>query len=105
MSATRDLCTEIIREKFFEQLHQEVPFGLAVAHAKFTEDEGPCLKLYTEILVAKDNHRPIVVGRGGALLKKIAPSAQIGSRASWAVRSFWISVFRRKPGGSATSAS
>ena len=76
LSATRDLCTEIIREKCFEQLHQEVPFGLAVRMLKFTEDEGPCIKLYTEILVAKENHRPIVVGKGGTLLKKIGTDSR-----------------------------
>ena len=76
LSATRELCTEIIREKCFEQLHQEVPFGLAVKMLKFTEDEGPVIKMYTEILVAKDNHRPIVVGRGGQLLKRIGTDAR-----------------------------
>lgn len=76
LNTTRELVTEIIREKCFEQLHQEVPFGLAVKMLKFTEDEGPVLKLHTEILVAKENHRPIVIGQGGQVLRRIGTEAR-----------------------------
>jgi GTP-binding protein Era len=76
LSNTRDLCAEIIREKCFEHLHQEVPFGLAVKILKFDEDSGPVIKLFAEILVAKDNHRPIVIGKGGQVLKVIGTEAR-----------------------------
>ncbi len=76
LSTTRDLCGEIIREKCFENLHQEVPFGLAVKILKFSEDDGPVLKLHSEILVAKENHRPIVIGKDGVVLKKIGIDAR-----------------------------
>lgn len=76
LTSTRDLCCEIIREKCFENLHQEVPFGLAVKILKFIEDEGRTIKVYAEILVAKDNHRPIVIGREGTILKKIGTEAR-----------------------------
>jgi GTPase len=76
LSTTRELCSEIIREKCFENLHQEVPFGLAVKILKFIEDEGPTIRLHSEILVAKENHRPIVIGRGGEILKKIGTEAR-----------------------------
>lgn len=76
LSSTRDLCGEIVREKCFENLHQEIPFGLAVKIQKFVEDEGPVVKIYSEIMVAKENHRSIVVGRGGGVLKKIGIEAR-----------------------------
>jgi GTP-binding protein Era len=76
LSSTRELCAEIVREKCFENLHQEIPFGLAVRILKFTEDDGPVLKIHLEILVAKDNHRPIVVGRGAQVIKKIGMEAR-----------------------------
>ena len=76
LSSTRDLCAEVVREKCFENLHQEIPFGLAVKILRFVEDEGPVLKIYAEILVAKDNHRPIVVGRGAQIIKKIGIEAR-----------------------------
>ena len=76
LSTTRELCGEIIREKCFENLHQEIPFGLAVKILVFNEDEGPTIKLHSEILVAKENHRPIVIGKGGEILKKIGTEAR-----------------------------
>lgn len=76
LSSTRELCGEIIREKCFENLHQEIPFGLAVKVMKYTEDEGPTVKLYSEIYVGKENHRPIVIGRDGGVLKKIGTEAR-----------------------------
>lgn len=76
LSSTRDLCAEIVREKCFETLHQEVPFGLAVRILKFTEDDGPVIKIHSEIIVAKENHRPIVIGRDGHILKKIGTEAR-----------------------------
>jgi GTP-binding protein Era len=77
LSSTRELCSEIIREKCFENLHQEVPFGLAVKILKFDEDDGPVIKLHSEIMVAKDNHRPIVIGKDGQVLKKIGSEARL----------------------------
>lgn len=76
LSTTRELCGEIIREKCFENLHQEVPFGLAVKILKFIEDEGPMIRVHSEILVAKENHRPIVIGKQGSILKKIGIEAR-----------------------------
>jgi GTP-binding protein Era len=76
LSTTRDLCGEIVREKCFENLHQEIPFGLAVKIEKFVEDDGPVVKIYSEIMVAKENHRAIVVGRSGGVLKKIGTEAR-----------------------------
>jgi len=77
LSSTRELCAEIIREKCFEHLHQEVPFGLVVRILLFDEDSGPLVKIHAEILVAKDNHRPIVVGRQGQSLKAIGSEARL----------------------------
>ncbi len=73
LSTTRELCGEIIREKCFENLHQEIPFGLAVKIQRFNEDEGPLIEIFSEVMVAKENHRAIVIGKGGAILKKSAP--------------------------------
>jgi GTP-binding protein Era len=76
LSSTRELCAEIVREKCFEQLHQEVPFGLAVKIVRFDEDSGPLVRIIAEIMVSKENHRPIVIGRDGSVLKKIGTEAR-----------------------------
>ncbi|MBX3021308.1 MAG: GTPase Era [Bdellovibrionales bacterium] len=76
LSPTRELCAEIVREKCFETLHQEVPFGLAVRIMRFDEESDALVKIIAEIMVAKENHRPIVIGKGGSVLKKIGTEAR-----------------------------
>jgi GTP-binding protein Era len=76
VSTMRELCAEIIRERCFENLHQEVPFGTAVKIHRFTEDDGPTVVIEAEVILAKENHRPIVIGRGGQVLKKIGTEAR-----------------------------
>lgn len=74
---TRELAAEIIREKAFIHLHQEIPFGSAVRIIKFEEpNEKNITKIYAELMVAKENHRPIVIGRGGSQLKLIGQEAR-----------------------------
>jgi GTP-binding protein Era len=75
LSQTRELCAEIIREKCFEQLHQEIPFGLAVK-VLFFDESSPVLRIHAEVMVTKENHRPIVIGRDGQVLKKIGMEAR-----------------------------
>ncbi len=75
---TRDLAAEIIREKAFVHLHQEIPFGAAVRIVKFEEpNEKNITKIYAELMVSKENHRPIVIGRGGSQLKVIGQEARM----------------------------
>lgn len=74
--STRELVCEIVREKCFEYLHQEVPYGLAVKVLKFDES-GKIPKIYIEIIVAKENFVSMVVGQGGQMIKRIGASARI----------------------------
>lgn len=73
----RDIAAEVIREKCFEYLHQEIPYGLAVRIVKFIEDKGPTVKIFSEIVVAKENHRHIVIGTAGKSIKMIGQSSRI----------------------------
>lgn len=72
----RNLTAEIIREKCFENLHQEIPYGLAVRIMKFDETSGAMPKISAEIIVSKPNHKSIVIGKEGSMLKKIGSSAR-----------------------------
>ena len=74
--STRDLVAEIVREKCFEYLHQEVPYGLAVKVVKYDESHS-VPKIYVDIVVAKANFVSMVVGRGGAMIKRIGASSRI----------------------------
>jgi GTP-binding protein Era len=72
----REMSAEIIRERCFENLHQEIPYGLAVRIMSFKEDEGVVVKIAAEIIVDKENHKGIVIGAKGSGLKKIGSEAR-----------------------------
>ena len=67
----RDMVSEIIREKLFESLHHEIPFESAVRVIRFEEEAKPVPKIYAEILVSRESHRPIVVGKEAKMIKHI----------------------------------
>lgn len=72
----RDLACEIVREKCFLNLKDEVPYAIAVRPIEFKEDADPIPKINLEILVSKENHKGIVIGKGGQLLKKIGQESR-----------------------------
>jgi GTP-binding protein Era len=66
----REICCEIVREKCFENLFEEIPYQMAVQIRNF--EEGQTLtKIFADIIVEKDNQRKIVVGQGAQTVKKI----------------------------------
>ena len=73
----REVAAEIIRKHCFEQLHQELPYGLAVHIQSFDEggQGGPpssqILKISADILVSRESHKPMVIGKGAQVLKQI----------------------------------
>jgi GTP-binding protein Era len=72
----RDMACEIVREKCFLNLKDEVPYSIAVRPIEFKEDATPVPRITLEILVSKDTHKGIVIGKGGLLLKKIGQEAR-----------------------------
>lgn len=73
---TREMVSEIIRERCFENLHQEVPYNLAVRIIRFDEIAKPIPKIYAEIIVSKESHKAIVIGKGAAIIKTIGTEAR-----------------------------
>ena len=72
----KELACEIVREKCFEELQQEIPYQLAVRITKFEETDPALTKIYAEIVISKESHKPIIIGKGGTLIKKIGMSAR-----------------------------
>ncbi len=72
----RDLVAEIIREKCFLNLEHEIPYQVAVQIRKFDEKAKPCPHIYADVLVGKDSHKPIVVGKKAAVIKKISQESR-----------------------------
>lgn len=77
----RELAEEVIREAAFENLHQEIPFGLGVKVVKFDEESPKLARIYAEIWVNRDSHKGMVVGAGASVLKTIGIKARQGLEA------------------------
>ncbi|QOL19736.1 GTPase Era [Candidatus Bodocaedibacter vickermanii] len=72
----QDLATEFTREKLFAFLHQEIPYGLMVQHELWKEDTPGKVQIYQRIVIEKNNHKGIVLGHNGTLIKKVREAAQ-----------------------------
>ena len=69
------LASEIIREKALWLIQEEIPHGIAVQIDIFHEEEN-LNKISATIFVEKESHKKIVIGNGGAMLKKIGEAAR-----------------------------
>jgi GTP-binding protein Era len=69
---------EIVREKLLQFTHSEIPFSSAVVVDRFEEPgaETGILKLYCTIVVERESQKPIIVGRGGDMIKRIGTAAR-----------------------------
>ncbi len=71
----RFLAAELVREKLFRLLGEEIPYSLTVEIEKF-EQEGGLRRIHAAIIVDKENQKPIVIGKGGEKLKRISTEAR-----------------------------
>jgi GTPase len=73
----RDLAAELVREAALNALEEEVPHGLAVEIEEFQERAvGPNF-ISAMVYVERESHKPIVIGKGGQMLKQIGSAARI----------------------------
>jgi GTP-binding protein Era len=74
----RFFAAEIIREQVLQLTHDELPFSTAVVIDRFEEPSSNQrnMSIYATILVDRESQKPIVVGKGGAMIKKIGTAAR-----------------------------
>lgn len=72
----RDIAADLIREAALILLRDEVPHGIAIRVDQYTEREEHGAYIEATIFVEKESHKPIVIGQGGAMLKKIGSMAR-----------------------------
>jgi GTP-binding protein Era len=74
----RFLAAEIVREKVLQLTHAELPFSSAVVVETFEEPtpDHPLLRLHCSILIEKESQKPILIGRGGEMVKRIGTAAR-----------------------------
>lgn len=74
----RDIVTEKIRQECFDALDQELPYGVAVIINSYKENQNAknLTKIEATIIIEKENHKSIVIGKAGAKLKLIGTRAR-----------------------------
>jgi GTP-binding protein Era len=71
----RFLAAELLREKVFRLLGDELPYSITVEIEKF-EQEGNLRRIHAAIIVDKENQKPILIGKKGEKLKQISTEAR-----------------------------
>lgn len=72
----KQICAEIVREKLLRCLDKEIPHGTAVEVTKFSERDNEIIDLDVTIYCEKQSHKGIIIGKKGAMLKKIGEEAR-----------------------------
>ena len=72
----RYLAAEVTREKLFINLHQELPYQLTVETEDWEERKDGSVKISQVVYVTRANHKGIVLGKKGALVKKVGEAAR-----------------------------
>ena len=72
----RQVCGEILREKLLYCLDKEIPHGTAVELTKFSERDSGIIDVEATIYCEKASHKGIIIGKKGAMLKKISTMAR-----------------------------
>ena len=73
----RLLAAELVREQVFIQLHQELPYAITVETDEWEERKDGSVKITATVHVARDSHKPIVLGKGGVQIKRIGAAARV----------------------------
>ena len=91
----RQVMAEIIREKLLWCLDREIPHGTAVEITKFSERDSGIIDLDATIYCEKASHKGIIIGKQGAMLKKISTMARTDCEKFMGTKVFlttWVKV-------------
>ena len=91
----RQVMAEIIREKLLWTLDREVPHGTAVEITKFSERDNGVIDIDATIYCEKASHKGIIIGKQGAMLKKISSMARVDCEKFMGTRVYlttWVKV-------------
>ena len=72
----KQVVEEIVREKLLRNLDKEIPHGTAIEVTRFSERENEIIDLDVTIYCEKASHKGIIIGKNGAMLKKISSQAR-----------------------------
>jgi GTP-binding protein Era len=90
----RTLAAEMVREKLLRQTHEEIPYSLAVEIDEFIE-EGKLARITASVLVERESHKAIVIGKHGERLKTVGTEARLDMERVFGMKVFlqlWVKV-------------
>ncbi|HEX5538494.1 MAG TPA: GTPase Era, partial [Methylophilaceae bacterium] len=93
----RFLAAELLREKVFRFLGEEIPYSIAVEIEKFTQ-EGKLRRIHAAIIVDKESQKPMLIGKGGEKLKQISTEARQDMEKLFGGK-VWLEVWVKVKGG------
>jgi len=73
--SSRFMASEVIREKVLQNTRQEIPHSVGVVVQEFS-DEGNILKIRADVIVERSSQKPIILGKGGSMIKTIGTEAR-----------------------------
>jgi GTP-binding protein Era len=73
----RLLAAEITREKLFHQMHEEIPYALTVETESWEDFENGDVKITQIIIIAREAHKPMILGKGGSRIKDIGQRSRL----------------------------
>ena len=91
----RQICAELVREKLLKCLDKEIPHGTAVEITRFDERDDGVVEIDVTIYCEKDSHKGIIIGKRGAMLKKIGELARTDIESFLGTKVFlqtWVKV-------------
>jgi len=91
----RQVMAEILREKLLYCLDKEIPHGTAVEITRFSERDSEIIDVEATIFCEKASHKGIIIGKGGAMLKKISTLARTDIEAFMGAKVYlqtWVKV-------------
>ncbi|GMN12376.1 GTPase Era [Altererythrobacter sp. MTPC7] len=75
-ASERLLATEITREQLYQQLHDELPYDSAVRPESYTQRPDGSVEIRQQIVIGRSSQKPIVLGKGGSMIKSIGEAAR-----------------------------
>ncbi|MDD6160872.1 MAG: GTPase Era [Oscillospiraceae bacterium] len=91
----RQIMAELVREKLLRNLDKEIPHGTAVEVTKFSQRDNDIIDCHVTIYCEKESHKGIIIGKKGAMLKKISTQAREGMEAFMGEKVYletWVKV-------------
>ncbi|MDP2810458.1 MAG: GTPase Era [Rhodocyclaceae bacterium] len=96
----RFLAAELLREKLFRNLGEELPYGIAVEIEKFEQEDGVhgLRRIHAAVIVDRAAHKAIVIGKAGERLKRVSTDARKDMEALFGGK-VWLETWVKVKGG------